>query len=612
MRVPSLVVVVLTLVGAGLSAAAPPVSAADSPSGGFIVTCEYSHTLSDDPIVFPDQPGMSHSHDFYGNESTNAASTYQSMTEATSNCGIDTDTAGYWVPTPSLGGQVFEPNGRRGDMRIYYRAAGAEGMSVIPTDLRMIGGDKEAAGPPPLRFLKWYCGAGTGGTTPPSTHPYDCTPYAAEHSFVDGVVAIVTMPRCWNGVGRQPSDVQYAGPGPGVHCPSGYGAVLPLITERVHFGIMDPCLGATPCGPTDPDTNVQLTLSSGPYYTLHADFWNTWDQGVLDQLTQDCLNGHVACSFLGSRVKLNVALDGTGTGTVTSSPDGIDCGSTCTATFGTSTHVLLTATPAEGNTFSGWGGACSGTETCEVALEHSRDVTATFDSAPDQTYSLSVLPGGDGAGLVTSDPEGVDCGVSCGATFPAGTVVRLFAEPDDESLFGGWGGDCTGAGGCQVTMARDATVSARFVARVHRPDTAIHTGHHPTPVGSGTINTTGFNQTIQEKLKPGSQVTFFIRIDNRGNAADVFRVRGGGDRGPFHVRYLAGSSGDADIRDGVLTGGFTTGTLPRGDGRVIRLVVSVAPKAKPGTTWTWRIVTWADGNTDDRDIVQARVVAIRR
>ena len=75
-----------------------PAHADATTKGGFVVTCRYSHTAQDDPIVYPGQPGASHSHDFFGNESTNAGSTYQTMVEGTSNCGVGRDTAGYWIP----------------------------------------------------------------------------------------------------------------------------------------------------------------------------------------------------------------------------------------------------------------------------------------------------------------------------------------------------------------------------------------------------------------------------------------------------------------------------------------------------------------------------------
>lgn len=81
-------------------------------------------------------------------------------------------------------------------------------------------------------------------------------------------------------------------------------------------------------------------------------------------------------------VSLSISKIGDGIGTVNSSPAGISCGSTCTAGFSGGTTVTLTANPSFGSTFSGWSGACSGTEkTCEVTLDASKTVTARFTDA---------------------------------------------------------------------------------------------------------------------------------------------------------------------------------------------------------------------------------------
>lgn len=76
--------------------------------------------------------------------------------------------------------------------------------------------------------------------------------------------------------------------------------------------------------------------------------------------------------------------ENSGTGTVTSSPAGIDCGSgnTCSYDFNEDTEVTLTAAPAEGSLFMGWGGDCSGTElTCTLTMNEDMEVTATFNAA---------------------------------------------------------------------------------------------------------------------------------------------------------------------------------------------------------------------------------------
>ena len=77
---------------------------------------------------------------------------------------------------------------------------------------------------------------------------------------------------------------------------------------------------------------------------------------------------------------LTVTTDGSGSGIVSSSPTGIDCGADCTETYSLGTTVMLTASPAPGSEFASWGGACSGTaQTCQASMTEALSVTATFN-----------------------------------------------------------------------------------------------------------------------------------------------------------------------------------------------------------------------------------------
>ena len=76
---------------------------------------------------------------------------------------------------------------------------------------------------------------------------------------------------------------------------------------------------------------------------------------------------------------LTVHPAGTGTGTVTSSPAGISCPGTCTASFASGTVVKLTAVPAKGAYFAGWSGACKGTSACTLTMNANLTATATFN-----------------------------------------------------------------------------------------------------------------------------------------------------------------------------------------------------------------------------------------
>lgn len=55
-----------------------------------------------------------------------------------------------------------------------------------------------------------------------------------------------------------------------------------------------------------------------------------------------------------------ITVDRTGAGAVTSAPTGINCGTSCQASFAAGTQVTLTAMPGLGATFTGWTGACTG------------------------------------------------------------------------------------------------------------------------------------------------------------------------------------------------------------------------------------------------------------
>ena len=82
-------------------------------------------------------------------------------------------------------------------------------------------------------------------------------------------------------------------------------------------------------------------------------------------------------------ISLSVIPDGTGSGSVTSNPAGINCGSECSKTFDYNTVVTLTAEADAGSTFIGWTGAgCSGTGNCVVTMDTDKSVTATFDVVP--------------------------------------------------------------------------------------------------------------------------------------------------------------------------------------------------------------------------------------
>ena len=186
----------------------------------------------------------------------------------------------------------------------------------------------------------------------------------------------------------------------------------------------------------------------------------------------DSAYSNAACATaLSSTVSLSIATVGTGTGTVTTSPTGINCGTTCTASFSTGTVVTMNAVAATGSTFSGWSGDADCSDG-SVTLNANTSCTATFQAqttTPTFTLSVNLVKNitslGTGNGSVTSVPAGISCGTDCSEVYSSGTSVNLTATAAAGSTFTGWSGACTGTGSCVLSMTANTSVTATFAPR---------------------------------------------------------------------------------------------------------------------------------------------------
>lgn len=180
----------------------------------------------------------------------------------------------------------------------------------------------------------------------------------------------------------------------------------------------------------------------------------------------------VAVSAPSGTAGINITIGGTiptatltvvnnGGGTVTSSPAGINCPGTCSATLPQGV-VSLTAQYAVGYAFTGWsGGGCSGAGTCQVNLSSNTTVTASFTAS---SHTLQVTVAGDGKGTVTSTPTGFTCASgTCSKSYGNGYQISLNAAPSTGSVFDGWsGGLCAGTGVCALTLTSNTSTTATF------------------------------------------------------------------------------------------------------------------------------------------------------
>jgi Domain of unknown function (DUF1996) len=281
MRIGRAIVIVATLVASVVTAT----PAAASP--GWIVTCPHSHFNRDDPIVHPGVPGAAHQHEYIGNRTVDAHSTYDGSVGARTTC-PQNDTAGYWFPAFFEGTRRMRSGssatGRFTRNTVYYRnnlnGYPPSAIQAPPAGLKMVTGRAKATSVArnPKLGSELYYGC-SNNSTGKLTAPPNCS---------TGLISVhIGFPNCWNGVDldsrnhrshmawpRQNSSGGYV-------CPKSHPVPIVRIIMRLEFET-----GAK---------TKNFRLSSGPAYTLHGDFFNTWVQADLERLTRDCIRRDVDC-----------------------------------------------------------------------------------------------------------------------------------------------------------------------------------------------------------------------------------------------------------------------------------------------------------------------------
>jgi len=248
--------------------------------GQFVIQCKTAvRSAADDPIVYPNQPGAAHLHEFYGNQAVRANSSSQSLQGQPTGCaGTEPgDTAAYWHPTLFVNGTRTPA----ASSSFYYTNRDRKPNDVIrahPAGLKIIAGDHMATAPQGTDVVYWGCG--DGGSASKVERPPQC------RAGDDGLTLHVIFPDCWNGRDLDSVDhkrhMAYSRRnGDGYQCPPSHPVSLPTMIMRIRWS-----------GNPAPSS---LRISSGSVDTMHADFWNTWNQPRLEQLTRHCVTGGRDC-----------------------------------------------------------------------------------------------------------------------------------------------------------------------------------------------------------------------------------------------------------------------------------------------------------------------------
>jgi hypothetical protein len=271
-----------------------------------------------------------------------------------------------------------------------------------------------------------------------------------------------------------------------------------------------------------------------------------------------------------------------GAGTITSAPAGIACGATCQADFALGTQVTLTAAANAGSVFTGWTGACTGSQpTCTLTLAAATSVTAAF--AP-VMFTVTTAIVGNGTGTVAAMPAalGLACPSACTATVAYDTPITLTATPTGASLFVGWsGGGCAGTGPCTFNVRDNVTINAAFALNYTLVVTRTGNGNGgvtSTPAGidcgADCSETYSANQQLTLTATPDATSTFagwsgactgtgacVVTMDAAKTVAADFRLR------QYTLTTSVGGTGAGTITSnpvGIACGATCTATYDHG------------------------------------------------
>ncbi len=298
--IPSTVRVATLLQPTGGTGVIPPSGRPDV-VGAFRFICQPGHVNYDDPIVYPDQPGKSHLHQWFGNTAGNAASTYASLrTTGQSTCVNILNRSAYWMPAMLDGkGHVVRPD----YVSIYYKRM----PERDPNCARQ--GKECVALPRGLRFIFGYdmvtntrsTGAGyfnCDGPTATPGHYATITEAAANCPAGNRLGAVINAPDCWDGKRLDSANhrdhVAYTSYGSWGYpkCPGSHPYVIPAFTMGAWYSV-DAQRADTWYLSSDEMPGMERMPAGS---TFHADWFGAWDDDVMAAWTDHCINQLLSCN----------------------------------------------------------------------------------------------------------------------------------------------------------------------------------------------------------------------------------------------------------------------------------------------------------------------------
>lgn len=248
-------------------------------NGAFRVWCTPSHMNNDDAILYPGQQGRAHHHTYFGNTSSNYASTPANLlSHMSSTCNGGTmNRSAYWIPSmiDTEDGTPIAPR----NVLLYYKHGPVQ---PFPPGIKMIAGGMNRN----QAMSSWDA----------YSH-FECNEqYSSRQNHLvncgrGGLLSMsVTFQDCWDGVNLSAPNQNHVRYSVNGQCPAGYPVKLPTLTVIAYYNVTK--ASGTSKWRLSSD-NYPTTRAAG--YSAHADFMWAWDDNLHKVLVERCINARRDC-----------------------------------------------------------------------------------------------------------------------------------------------------------------------------------------------------------------------------------------------------------------------------------------------------------------------------
>jgi hypothetical protein len=264
----------------------------DAAIGAFRMGCSTSHMAFDDPVVYPNQPGKSHLHVFFGNTGITGNTDLMNLRNVgNSTCqGGTANKSGYWVPAiidVTTGFPVAPKSNNAYYKGSYTWPAGYKTITAPPVGFRMITGNPSNSVEGSNNIYRWDCLLPNGRSFTGQHIP------GAECVNGSEILLLVSFPQCWDGVNLDsPNHQSHVAWLTGTGCPATHPVQMPTISYNLHYKV----------NANNRPENWRLSSDRYPLkdangnptargLSVHGDWVNGWDLSIMNAFIRNCLHG---------------------------------------------------------------------------------------------------------------------------------------------------------------------------------------------------------------------------------------------------------------------------------------------------------------------------------